>query len=116
MDLNCSIQAILNLSLGVTILDMSRYVEVARVFVSCPAGKLVLEAIGSKPNQKLQKVSFETFRELGECVMAQSNWATIKACREELIGTPLPQWIDYIETNKARFNVMDAESVQSSLN
>jgi hypothetical protein len=53
MDLDCSVQAILNLSLGVTILDIPRYVETARVFVSCPAGKLVLEAIGSTPNQKL---------------------------------------------------------------
>jgi hypothetical protein len=43
--------------------------------------------------------------------MAQSNQATIKACKEELIATPLPQWIEYIESNKARFNVMDADSV-----
>jgi hypothetical protein len=48
--------------------------------------------------------------------MAQSNQATIKACREELVSTPLPQWIEYIGSNKARFNVMDADSVQSFLN
>ena len=52
---------ILNLSLGVTFSDTSRYFEAAKVFVSRPAGKLVLESISKKQGQKQQKVSFNNF-------------------------------------------------------
>ena len=35
------------------------------------------------------------------------------ACEEQLIQTPLAEWIDFIEENKSKFNVMDAHSIQS---
>ena len=52
---------------------------------------------------------------LGSCVMAQSNQKTITAFKKELIDTPLAGWIEYIESNKAHLNVIDADSVQSFL-
>jgi hypothetical protein len=30
------------------------------------------------------------------------------ACEEQLIQTPLARWVDFIEENKSKFNVMDA--------
>lgn len=44
------VQQILDLSLVVQIIDIPRYIEDARMFVSRPAGQLVLESIHKKPN------------------------------------------------------------------
>lgn len=46
---------------------------------------------------------------------AEVNQPTITEYKAQLIETPLSGWIDFIELNKARLNVMDADSIQSFL-
>jgi hypothetical protein len=42
-------QPLLNLSLGVTIVEIPRFVECAEIFVTCPAAGVVLECLANKP-------------------------------------------------------------------
>ena len=48
-----------------------------------------------------------------DCTTAESSQKTLTACEEQLIQTPLAGWVDFIEENKSKFNVMDAYSIQS---
>ena len=48
-----------------------------------------------------------------DCTTAESSQKTLTACEEQLIQTPLAGWVDFIEENKSKFNLMDAHSIQA---
>jgi len=44
-----NIKPILNLSIGVTFVDIPRFLQVAKAFVTCPVAEVMLECLTSKP-------------------------------------------------------------------
>ncbi len=103
--------SVLDLSLGVTLADISQFLDAAGALHEYPVAELVLECLHKSPKQ--QRVSFDNFLALISCIRAQINQLAINTCRQQLISTPLANWVDFIDLKRAELKVANVDSIQS---
>jgi hypothetical protein len=104
------VRSILDLSLGVALVEIPRFVMVAEAFITYPAAKLVFECLHKNPKQ--QRISFESLLVLIDCIRSHNNQPAITTYRGQFINTPLAKWIELIDFKRAEIKVANVDSIQ----
>ena len=93
------------------LVDIPRFTQTAKAFITYPVAELVFECLHNNPKQ--QRISFESLLTLISCIRAHSNSSVTTTYREKLTNTPLANWIELIEFKRAELKVANTDSIQS---
>jgi hypothetical protein len=105
---------LLHLSLGVVLSDTALFTDYTPEFLKTPVSRLLYEYLKDRRHQ--HKLLFQEFTTLCSALMSERNAPILRTFKEELMETPLPNWLEFIEKASSTVPLSDKGSSQDAIN
>ena len=105
---------LLHLSLGVVLSDTALFTDYTPEFLKAPVSRLLYEYLKDRRHQ--HKLLFQEFTTLCSALMSERNAPILRTFKEELMETPLPNWLEFIEKASSTVPLSDKGSSQDAIN
>jgi hypothetical protein len=88
--------------------DTALFTDYTAEFLKTPASRLLYEYLKDRRHQ--QKLLFQEFTTLCSALMSERNAPILRTCKVELMETPLPNWLEFIEKVSSTVHFSDKGS------